>query len=75
MTGARGGPEKHAHVEYSGGNAGGKGYLLPFLHRSPETEDVLKGPRDDVRADNGLANDVRVSPTDEGAGTAPLKEV
>ena len=45
-TGARGGPEEHAHIEYSGGNAGGaaggKGYLLPFSRRSPETEDVHK---------------------------------
>ena len=51
---------------------------LPFLRRSPETEDVHKGKRDDVRAgiecrgwrDNGFANDVRVSPADEGAGAA-----
>ena len=52
-TGARGGQEEHAHVEYSGGNAGaagGKVYLVPFSRRSPETEDVHKGPRDDVRA-------------------------
>ena len=48
------GPEEHAHVEYFRGNAGGavggKGYLFPFLRRSPETTDVHKGPRDDVRA-------------------------
>ena len=62
-TGARGGPEEHAHVEYFGGNArgaaGGKGYLLPFLRRSPETEDVHKGPRDDVRHESrGVATTV-----------------
>ena len=27
-----------------------KGHLLPFLRRSPETEDVHTGPRDDARA-------------------------
>ena len=48
-TGARGGPEEHAHGN-AGGAAGGKGYLLPFLRRSPQTEDVHKGPWDDVRA-------------------------
>ena len=50
----RGGPEEHAHVEHFGGNAGGaaggKGCLFPFLRKSPETEDVHKGSRDDVRA-------------------------
>ena len=52
-TGARGGPEEHADAEYFWATrvaAGGNGYLSPFLRRSPETTDVHKGPRDDVRA-------------------------
>ena len=52
-TGAHGGLEEHAHVEQFGcnaGAAGGKGYLFPFVRRSPEMEDVHKGPRDDARA-------------------------
>ena len=58
-TGARGGPEEHTHVENFGGNAGGaaggKGNHRPFLRRRPETEDVHKGPGDDVRKEAGLS--------------------
>ena len=52
----------------AGGAAGGNGYLLPFLRRSAETEDVHKGPRDDVRASKsagGVA--ITVSPTTFGS--------
>ena len=75
-TSARGGPEEYAHVEYfgsnAGGAAGGKEYLLPFLRRMSIKAGQAREPG---RRDNGLTNDSRVSPTDEGAGAAPAEEV
>ena len=76
-TGACGRPEEHVHVAYFGGNAGGaaggKGYLIPFLRRRPRDGGCPQ--RSTGRRCNSLANDVRVSPTDEGAGAVLEQEV
>ena len=80
-TGAHGGPEETAHVEQSGAtrvapraardtsypkNAGAQRRRMSTkVHRTTRAQ-----ARDPGRRNNELANDVRVSPTDEGAGIA-----